>query len=138
MMSRGQVVYLHVTIAGVTLSGVVFAWMKYFLKPRDEFAVVNHPLQPHMLTAHVLIAPLAVFALGWTFANHIWPAFVNHAPNRASGIAAMLLIVPMTLSGYFMQVTTGDALRHAYAVAHWITAGLFVVAYVVHLIPRKQ
>jgi len=138
MMSRGQVVYLHMTIAGVTLSGVVFAWMKYFLKPRDEFAVVNHPLQPHMLTAHVLIAPLAVFALGWTFANHIWPAFVNHAPNRASGIAAMLLIVPMTLSGYFMQVTTGDALRHAYAVAHWITAGWFVVAYVVHLIPRKQ
>lgn len=138
MMARGQVVYLHATIAGVTLSGVVFAWMKYFMKPRDEFAVVNHPLQPHMLTAHVLIAPLAVFAFGWTFANHIWPAFVNHAPNRASGIAAMLLIVPMALSGYFMQVTTGDALRHGYAVAHWITTGVFVVAYVVHLIPRRQ
>jgi hypothetical protein len=136
MMSRGQVTYLQLTVAGVTLTGIVFAWMKYAMKPHDEFAVINHPLQPHMLSAHVLIAPLAVFAFGWTFANHIWPAFVNRAPNRASGIAAMLLIAPMAISGYLMQVTTGDALRHAWAVTHWITSGVFVVAYVVHLIPR--
>lgn len=138
MMSRGQVAYLNVTVALMAVSGAVFAWMKYFMKSSDPFAVVNHPWQPHFLTAHVLLGPLAVFAFGWTFANHIWPAFVNHAPNRASGIATMLLIVPMVISGYLMQVTTGDALRHAYAVAHWISSGAFVLAYIVHLIPRGE
>lgn len=136
MMSRGQIVYLQIVTAGVAITGGVFAWMKYGMKSSDPFAVVNHPWQPVMLTLHVLLAPLLVFAFGWTFSNHMWPAFVNKAPNRISGFWAMVLIVPMVLSGYFMQVTTGDALRHAYAVAHWMSTGLFVILYVVHLIPR--
>lgn len=138
MMQRGQAVFLNATVAGLTLTGGVFAWMKYAMKSSDPFAVVNHPWQPHMMTAHVLIAPLAVFALGWTFANHIWPAFTGGAPNRASGIAATLLIIPMVMSGYLMQVTTGDALRKAFAISHWISVTLFVVAYVVHLVPVQR
>jgi len=138
MMSRGQTLLLNISIAGMTITGAVFAWMKYAMKTNDPFAVANHPWQPHMMTAHVLIGPLAVFAFGWTFANHIWPAFVNRAPNRASGIASMLLIIPMTLSGYLMQVTTDDAIRKGYAIAHWVTVVLFVVGYVVHLVPRRE
>src|SRR5438128_2419924 len=84
-------------------SGVVFAAMKYWMKSDDPFAVVNHPWQPHVLSAHVLLGPIAVFAFGWTFASHMLPALVNRAPNRASGIVSMVLIVPMVASGYLMQ-----------------------------------
>src|SRR5439155_24875882 len=86
--------YLHVSVALMAVTGIAFAAMKYWMKSADPFAVVNHPWQPHMLSAHVLFAPLAVFAFGWTFGQHIWPALVNRAPNRASGIASMVLIVP--------------------------------------------
>jgi hypothetical protein len=127
--------FLNISVALMAITGVAFAVMKYWMKSDDPFAVVNHPWQPHALSAHMLFGPLAVFAFGWTFASHILPALVKGAPNRASGIWTIVLIVLMVASGYLMQVTTGDAIRKAFAVAHWISSGLFVVGYVAHLIP---
>jgi uncharacterized membrane protein YidH (DUF202 family) len=138
-MTRTQLVYLHLSMALTTLTGVVFAWMKYFMTSTDEFSVVNHPLQPHMLAVHVVVAPLLLFILGWTFSNHMLPKYrFGGDPNRRSGIASMVLIVPMMLSGYLLQVSTGEALRQAMAVAHWVSSGVFVVGYVMHLIRRKE
>ena len=125
--------FLNISVALSALTGLVFAWMKYWMKSADPFAVVNHPWQPHLLSAHVLVAPLAVFAFGWTFGNHIWPALVNRAPNRASGIMSMVLIIPMVITGYLMQISTEDAARHGFAVAHWIASGLYLAGYVAHL-----
>ena len=134
MMSRAQVVYLQLCVLITTLTGIVFAVMKYAMKSNDEFAVVNHPLQPYMLSAHVVIAPFLVFAFGWVFTNHIWPGFTSGiARKRKSGLWSMGAIVPMVLSGYLLQVSTADALRHAMAIAHWISSGAFVVAYIAHV-----
>ena len=138
MMSRAQVVYLHLCVALTALTGIVFAVMKYAMKSNDEFAVVNHPLQPYMLSAHVVIAPFLVFAFGWIFTNHIWPGFTSGiARKRKSGIWSMAAIVPMVLSGYLLQVSTADATRQAMAIAHWISSALFVSAYVIHLLTKK-
>ena len=126
---------LNTSVALMAVSGVAFAVMKYWMKSDDPFAVINHPLQPYALDAHVLLGPLAVFAFGWTFAAHILPALAKRAPNRATGIWTMVLIVLMVASGYLMQISTGDATRKAFAVAHWISSGLFVAGYVAHLIP---
>lgn len=138
-MSRTQVTYLHLAAALTAATGVVYAWMKYFMKSSDEFSVVNHPLQPYMLDAHVVVAPFLVFAFGWIFSDHIWPRFRFAFPgNRRSGLAAMSMIVPMTLSAYLLQVATNEGVRKAMAVAHWITSGLFVIVYVAHLIGKPK
>ena len=138
-MSRTQVAYLHLTAALTAATGVVYAWMKYFMKSNDEFSVVNHPLQPYMLDAHVVVAPFLVFAFGWIFSDHIWPRFRFGFPgNRRSGLAAMSMIVPMTLSAYLLQVATNEGVRKAMAAAHWITSGLFVIVYVAHLIGKPK
>lgn len=138
-MSRWQLVWLHVSVALTTLTGIVFAVMKYFMTPPDEFAVANHPLQPHMLSAHVVIAPVVLFLLGWTFSNHMLPKYrFGNGANRKTGVGAMLLIAPMTLSAYFMQIATNDTLRNAMAWLHWIASGLFVLAYVIHLFKRPS
>ena len=134
-MTRTQILYLHVSTLLVTITGVVFALMKYLMKGEDDFAVVNHPLQPHMLSAHVVLAPFLVFGFGWIFASHVWPKLVFRDPrNRASGLASLALIAPMTLSGYLMQVSTNETIRYAMSVAHWVTSAIFVVAYVAHLV----
>jgi hypothetical protein len=137
MMTRAQVVTIQIAVALTAVTGVVFAWMKYAMKSDDPFAVVNHPLQPWMLSAHVVIAPLAVFAFGWIFGNHIAPSFANASRKRPSGVSSMWLLAPMVVSGYLMQVSTADALRHAMAVAHWISSGAFVIAYVAHTVITK-
>ena len=137
-MSRAQILWLHLSIAVTALTGIVFAWMKYGMKSDDPFAVANHPLQPHMLSAHVIISPALTFVLGWTFANHIWPRIVLQDPRRRiSGLSAATLIVPMIASGYLLQISTNDSIRHAMAVAHWITSGIFVIGYVAHLLSKR-
>jgi hypothetical protein len=128
--------FINASVALMTITGVVFAVMKYWMKSDDPFAVVNHPWQPHMLSAHVLFAPLAVFAFGWTFASHTLPKLAKGAPNRASGIWNIALIVLMVASGYLLQISTGDATRHAFAIAHWIASGLFLLGYAAHLSSR--
>ena len=128
---------LNVSVTLMAVTGAAFAVMKYWMKSDDPFAVVNHPWQPHALSAHVLLGPLAVFAFGWTFASHILPALTKGAPNRATGIWTIVLIVLMVASGYLMQVSTGDATRKAVAVAHWIASGLFVIGYVAHRVSSR-
>ena len=138
MMSRAQVVYLQLCVLITALTGIIFAVMKYALQSSDPFAVVNHPLQPFMLSAHVVVAPLLVFGFGWVFTNHIWPGFTSGiARKRKSGLWSMGAIVPMVLSGYLLQVATADATRQAMAIAHWISSALFVLAYVIHLVTKK-
>ncbi|HUP61100.1 MAG TPA: hypothetical protein VNA69_11835 [Thermoanaerobaculia bacterium] len=137
-MSRLQLFWLHASVFLTTLTGGVFAWMKYFMKSPDEFAVANHPWQPHMLAAHVVIAPLALFILGWTFSNHMLPKYrFGDGEKRISGVLSMALIVPMALSAYLLQIATNEELRNAMAIAHWISSGLFVLAYAIHLIKGR-
>lgn len=139
MMSRLQLVWLHSAVALTTITGIVFAWMKYFMTSDDEFSVVNHPMQPHMLAAHVVVAPLLLFILGWTFSNHILPKYrFGNGKNRRTGVASAALIVPMALSAYLLQISTNEAIREAMAWAHWISSGLFVLAYLIHLINGRS
>jgi hypothetical protein len=113
--------------------------MKYAMKSDDPFAVANHPLQPWMLSAHVVAAPFLVFAFGWIFSDHIWPKLIQPGgPNRPSGLWAMAMIVPMTLSGYFLQTTTNEVILRAMSIAHWATSALFVAAYAGHLVMKPR
>lgn len=133
-MSRAQLLSLHLSIALTALTGIVFAWMKYLMKSSDSFAVVNHPLQPHMLSAHVLLAPAMTFVLGWTFANHMWPRIIlGDERRRITGLSSTILIAPMVLSGYLLQISTSDAIRNAMAIGHGVSSAVFVLGYIAHL-----
>lgn len=138
-MTRTQLVCLHLSLALTTITGVVFAVMKYFMKSADEFSVVNHPLQPHMLAAHVVIAPIALFVLGWTFSSHMLPKFrFGNGQKRKSGVASMILIAPMALSAYLLQIATNESLRQAMAIAHWLSSGIFVIGFAVHFLRKPK
>ena len=135
MMSRAQTVTLYLSVALTSVTGILFAVMKYAMTTDDPFAVVNHPLQPWVLAAHVVVAPLAVFAFGWMFSNHVAPGVANRAArSRRSGLSLVASIAPMIASGYLLQVTTSDVVRKAFAVTHWISSALFVIAFGMHAI----
>ncbi|HVT05257.1 MAG TPA: hypothetical protein VHL58_17980 [Thermoanaerobaculia bacterium] len=132
-MSRTQIILLHVSTIMVTITGVVFAWMKYGMHTDDPFAVANHPWQPFLLDLHVIFAPLLVFALGWIFGDHILLKYrLSAQRKRRSGLSAMWLIAPMIMTGYLIQVITNESLQYGSRIGHWVTSGIFVVAYAVH------
>ena len=127
-MSRFERWGVWVTSAITALTGIGLLWTKYFVQTSDPWAVVNSPLQPWLLRSHLVAAPLLVFAIGLITTRHIWRHFRTAVRmGRRTGVTTGLVVFPMILSGYLIQVITGRAWLTAMVVAH-IAAGLVYTA----------
>lgn len=116
---------------GVT--GLVYWWMKNRMEPVDPWAVINHPLQPWVLKAHILVAPVMVFAVGLIAGEHIWRHWRQGVKaGRRSGLTAMWVFVPMVLSGYLIQAVTHTGWLQALVWTHLATGILYLVGLVGH------
>ena len=108
-----------ITSFAVLATGVVYGWMKYFMTPLEPWAVINHPLQPWVLKAHIVTAPLLVFSVGLITMRHIWQHYKCRIPlGRRSGIVTALMMAPMVISGYLIQAITHETWLQAMAVSH--------------------
>jgi hypothetical protein len=84
--------------------------MQHLMEPVNEWAVINHPLQPLVLKLHILVAPVMVFAVGMVAVNHMavtWATLL--------GILAWTHLVLGVLAG-------GALLGHRVAVARGLRA----------------
>jgi hypothetical protein len=135
-MSRLERILLHASIALAAASGIVYVVMRDLLPRSDPFSVLGHPWQPHVLAAHVLVAPFFVFALGLIAREHILERVRNgRSPaGRRSGIVTILLALPMIVSGYGVQVVTAPFLRRGLGIAHLASGLAFALLYGVHLL----
>ena len=134
-MTRLEAWSMHTANALVGGTGLIYAWMRYCAVPADEFAVVNHPLQPALQHAHVVFAPLLVFAAGLIWQRHVGSRLRSGLrENRTTGLALALTLVPMTASGYLLQTATVEAWRTAWIVVHVATSVLWLAGYVAHLL----
>jgi hypothetical protein len=119
----------------VALSGGTHFWMKYLMATDDPFAVVNHPWQPVMLSAHVLASPGLLLMFGIILNSHILRKLgAREIPNRKSGLISFGCFFVMTASGYLLQVSTADAVLRALVVLHVVSGVLFSAVYVAHLV----
>lgn len=138
-MTPMQKLLLNVTSVVLTVTGVVYAWMKYFMKTDDPFAVANHPWQPYMLDVHVVVAPVALFVIGAVWATHVKPKHeAGTKSRRRSGLTALWMIAPMVLSGYLMQVLTNERLVEAMRILHWVSSAIFVLGLLAHQLLRAN
>lgn len=120
--------------AATGLTGVVYWWMENMMEPADAWAAINHPLQPWVLKAHIVVAPVLVFAVGLVAAEHIWRHFrAGVRRGRRSGVLAMGVFVPMVLSGYLIQAVTHVGLLEALVWVHLITGVLYLLGVALHL-----
>ncbi len=137
-MKRWAVLFNHLAIAAVGLSGLAYGIMKYVMAGSDPDSRVGNPWQQPMLKAHVLTAPFLIFALGLVFSSHALARLrAGDDPGRVSGAGLLAVAAPLVLTGPLIQVLTGDAARQW---TGWIHAALGVVygfAYVGHLFKRR-
>ena len=135
-MTTGERRLLHVAAGATSITGVTVWVMKDLLPRRDPFSVLGHPWQPHVLAAHLLVAPTLVFALGLIYREHIvqgW-RYGRSGDGRRSGLLTVLGALPMILSGYLLQVVTGDLARHVLSIGHLVTGLLFTGMFLAHLV----
>jgi hypothetical protein len=133
-LSRVQKLFLHLSNLAVCGTGLVYAWMRYLVEPGDEWAVVNHPWQPHFQHLHVLTAPLLVFALGLIWSTHVLGKLANGSENRVAGAGLTALFLPMVASGYLLQVAVDPGWRRTWVWVHIASSLLWVAAFAVHQI----
>lgn len=125
---------LHIAALLTGLTGLLYGWLRYFGQRVGEFGLEPHPLQALLQHLHVIASPLLVFALGMVVRGHVVPMWRSgRAAGRASGIALALILAPMVISGYLVQVVTDPMARVASAWVHGLTSLLFLAGYGTHL-----
>lgn len=139
-MTRGEKWLQHAANALVGGSGLAYAWTLYVAEPEDPFALVNHPWQPGLRAAHVVLAPLLVWGLAAIWRDHVWRrARGGFRPRRKSGLALAVLALPMIASGYLRQVATGEVATEIWIGLHLASSSIWLAAYLVHqLTPRRS
>ena len=119
----------------MAVSGVGYGAMKYLVRSDDPFAVSHHPLQPLFLKAHVLCAPVLVFAVGMVFTRHVVSQWKSGRPfGRTSGIGIVATLVPMIFSGYALQTLTSDRWMFRVAMLHLAVSTVYLCGLFVHAI----
>lgn len=122
-----------VSAALTTVTGIGLLWTKYFLDASEPWSVVNHPLQPWLLKAHIVTAPLLVFAIGLIALRHVWKHFRNGVHwGRHSGIMTGLVTVPMIVSGYLIQAVTHVTWLQVIAISHIVLGFVFAIGLSLH------
>jgi len=134
-MSRWEARIQHLANLLVGGTGIIYATMRYVMEPADEWAVVNHPWQPHVQHLHVLTAPLLVFACGLIWHRHVAGNLIRkERRGRSSGPGLLLTLAPMALSGYLIQTTVGEAWRQVWIVVHLTSSAAWILAFAGHLV----
>ncbi len=124
---------LHLAALSTGATGLLYGWLRYYGQRVGEFGLESHPLQATLQHLHVLAAPLLVFALGMVVRGHVLPMWRNgKAAGRRSGVALALILAPMVLSAYAVQVVVEPGWRLAFAWLHGVTSLLFLAGYGVH------
>jgi hypothetical protein len=138
-VTRFEAWLLHSANLLVGGTGLVYAWMLYVCEPADELALVNHPLQPSVQHAHVLTAPLLIFAIGLVWRLHVAPRVKSgFRPRRKTGLTLALGALPMVASGYLLQTAEAEVWRQAWLAIHLATSALWIASYVTHLLKRSH
>lgn len=116
-------------------TGIIYAIMRYLMDPVDEWAVVNHPWQPHVQHLHVLTAPLLVFACGLIWHRHVVGNLRrDEQRERRTGPGLLLALAPMILSGYLIQTTVMELWRQVWIVVHLTSSAAWILAFAAHLV----
>ena len=138
-MSAFEKWLLHLSTWLAAATGLLYFVMKHALRSADPFSVVNHPWQPHVLAAHILVTPLLIFSLGLIAREHIIGRFLDTRPHRSrrSGVLTIALAVPMIGSGYLLQVAAAEPLRRALVLTHLVSGSLFALLFLAHLVAAR-
>lgn len=133
-MTRGEKRWNHVANLLVGGTGLVYAWMRYFAEPADEFALVNHPLEPDLQRWHILLSPLLVFTVGVIWSPHVWKRIRSgFRARRLTGWGLGALFFPMVASGYLLQTAQELEARELWVIVHVVTSLAWMLGYLVHL-----
>src|SRR5690606_7539551 len=129
-MKKKEKAWLWILMILLTISGLAYWYFKKLYTNPDPFALGSHPMQAWMMRAHLLLAPLFVFLLGWISLSHVRPRYRSKiSMGRKTGILNFFALVICVLTGYYLQLLTSKAIANYVGWVHVIT-GLIALVYI--------
>lgn len=123
----------------VSIIGIAYAVVKYFMGAADELGVYPHPSLPLYQYAHIISVPLLVFAFGFIFQSHIQAKINSNAKaNWVSGYILIITFGLMVFSGYFLQTAISGKNREICLIVHLVLSGLWCISYTYHHIKGRK
>lgn len=136
-MQPWEVWALYLSNLLVAATGIVYGALRYFVRPADPFAMV-HPAQPLWQHLHILTAPVLVFAVGLIWSAHALGSLRKGVlARRSSGLSLVAALLPMVLSGYFLQVSVGETWRKVWVVLHLAASLVWIAGLTAHLLSSR-
>jgi hypothetical protein len=136
-VKRWEAWWNHAGLAAVSLTGLAYGIFKYWVASPDPDSRAGHPLQPVFLKAHILVAPLALIGIGLLLRRHALARLKRgEESGRRTGALMLWLFLPLTFSGYLVQVFVE---KNAVRTTGWVHAGLglvFLLGYAFH--PKRK
>lgn len=130
---------LWITSILVVGTGAGLFGVKYLMSPTQPWAVINHPIQPWLLKAHIMVSPFMILAVGMITLRHIWHHYLSdQGRGRHTGVTTALVTVPMIATGYLIQVTTSMGWVRAFAVAHIVLGTVYALGLSAHQLVIRQ
>ena len=138
-MSRFERWNLHLWTLAMAVSGLAYGWLKYLHQRMGEFGPEPYRAQAWCHHAHVFAGPFLLFSLGMMVKGHALPHFrAETRAGRGSGLGVGLVLAPMILSGYGIQIVVDPAWRTGLAWLHGPFSILFLLAYAAHRLHRRK
>lgn len=128
----------HVANVLTILSGVIYGILFFLpVDHLDPYSSARHPLIPAAQSFHILVSPLLIFAIGLIWNDHVWKKFRSpEKKKRLSGIGLALLFIPLTASGYFLQVFSNEIARQIAVAVHWVGGCAWIVSGIFHFLRK--
>ena len=143
-MSPGQIRYQNASNLLVIVTGIWLYWSKNQGGASDPYSNVSGASEVLAHNFHLLVAPLLVFSAGLLWKNHIWPRFIHLSLPRMgvikglSGLFMLATLIPMVVSGSFIQITVDESFRKLAISTHVVSSLIWTLATVFHWFKRKS
>jgi hypothetical protein len=136
-VKRWEAWWNHAAIVAVSVSGVTYGIFKYFVPGSDPDSRIGRPLQPALLKAHILVAPLAVFAIGLIFRRHALARIqAGESYGGRTGAVMLWLLLPLAMTGYLIQIFVDTTPVRAAGWSHAALGVCFLLGYAFH--PKRR
>lgn len=116
----------------LTVSGILWLIVHFFLRVAGEFGETVNPVEPWSMKLHGAAAMAMLFFVGSLLITHIRRAHLARR-NRYSGWSMAALSALLTVSGYALYYIASESSRPFWSAGHWVLGLLFPLLLVLHI-----
>ena len=132
-----QRIALYAVGLGLWLSGALWLLLHQLDHGPDAVGVTRHPLEPWTLAVHGAFAVAGTWIFGLLWGVHVGQGWAMNE-RRRSGVALVIVVVCLMLSGYLLYYVGSERLRALTSIFHW-TAGLALpLAFASHRVRARR